>query len=129
MPVFRVCRHINDISGFQFDRFFSPKLTVSASCSCDKYLTAAGLGMMNVPMVSASGFKSNGSYRNLFRRKQVAIALSVEILRISVIFAAFLKKSYPVPFSLLCCFENDCFRTRFAYSKDPTLFCSADGKN
>ena len=91
MPVFRVCRHINDISGFQFDRFFSPKLSVSASCSCDKYLTAAGLGMMNVPMVSASGFKSNGSYRNLFRRKQVAIALSVEILRISVIFAAFLK--------------------------------------
>ena len=72
----------------KFSGFFSPFLIPAASADANQHLSAALAGMMNVPVVPASGFKRHIKDRNLLRRKRSKVTLSDEILHIRIILMA-----------------------------------------
>ena len=59
MPVLHFRRDDDDCARLQADRFFSFFLIPSASGRTDENLTAAGFGMMDVPVVAAARLKGD----------------------------------------------------------------------
>ena len=51
--------NVDNVARFEFHRSFVPFLIIAAAADCNEYLTAASCSMMNMPVVSAFGFKRN----------------------------------------------------------------------
>ena len=45
--------------GMEFLRLLAPLLIIAAAGNADEYLPSALIGLMNVPIVAAAGFKRN----------------------------------------------------------------------
>ncbi len=66
MPVFDSGGDIYNVAGAHFHSILFPFLIKAAPRNADKYLSAALFGVVDMPVVPASGFKSHVEYTNLF---------------------------------------------------------------
>lgn len=57
MPVLYSHRNIDAITGVHFNSILAPFLIVATACNTDKDLSSAFRGMMDMPVVSATGFE------------------------------------------------------------------------
>lgn len=85
MPVVYFGRDIYHISRIKHLGFFAPFLIVSSAAYAYKYLAAALFGVMDMPVVSASGLKGYIIYTYLPNGYGSKIALADEILLESVL--------------------------------------------
>jgi len=85
VPVLYANRDIYHIAGAQLLCRFAPFLIVTSSGHTDEDLSAAAFGVMNVPVVAATGFKGHIVNTDLLRRKRCEIALPDKIFRKGVI--------------------------------------------
>lgn len=81
VPVLDTHRNIYCIAGAQFLCRFAPFLIVTMPGYADENLSAAVFRMMNVPVVTAAGFKGYIVNADLLRRKRCEIALADKIFR------------------------------------------------
>ena len=79
VPVLYPCGNIDHITRIQFLGFFSPFLIEALPGNADQNLSAALVRMMNMPVVAASGLKSDIVYANLMGGKGIQVALSHKI--------------------------------------------------
>lgn len=81
VPVLDSHRDIYYIAGAQLLCRFAPFLIVTMPGYADENLSAAVFRMMNVPVVTAAGFKGYIVNADLLRRKRCEIALPDKIFR------------------------------------------------
>ncbi len=83
MPVLHSGRDRNDHTGDQAYRLLAFLLIPSAACRADQQLSSASFGVMNVPVIAASGFKGDicQEYRTLAGfRQRIQIGIPDKIL-------------------------------------------------
>ena len=85
VPVLYTYRNIYYTAGAQLLCRFAPFLIVTSTSHTDEDLSAAAFGVMNVPVVTAAGFKGHIVNADLLRRKRCEIALPDKIFRKGVI--------------------------------------------
>ena len=85
VPVLDPGRNVYHIAGAQLLCRFAPFLIVTSTGHTDEDLSAAAFSVMNVPVVTAAGFKGHIVNTNLLRRKRCEIALPDKIFRKGVI--------------------------------------------
>ena len=73
MPMFYAGRNIDTVPWFHFYSFFSFFLVISSSCNTDKNLSTTFIGMMNMPVISASRLKSHIKNAHLICRYRCKI--------------------------------------------------------
>ena len=85
VPVLYTGHNVDHIAGVQLLRLFAPFLIVTAPGHADKDLSAAFVRLVDVPVVTAAGFKGYIEYFDLRRGDRRKIALPDEILCETVI--------------------------------------------
>ena len=81
VPVLDLGRNVYHIAGAQLLCRFAPFLIVTSTGHTNEDLSAAVFGVMNVPVIAASGFKGHIVNADLLRRKRCEIALANKIFR------------------------------------------------
>ena len=77
VPVFYPCRNFYGVAGMKLASLFSPFLIPTPAFGAEQELTAVFVGLMNVPVIAAAGFKSHvscGYAANLTQRFQIAVS-------------------------------------------------------
>lgn len=59
MPMLYAGSYVNNVARMEFLRLLAPLLIIAAAGNADEYLPSALIGLMNVPVVAAAGFKRN----------------------------------------------------------------------
>ncbi len=85
MPVLHACRNVDAVTGVHWGGVFPPFLIKPSPCDTNQNLAAPFVCVMDMPVIAASGFKSDIEYADLLRRNRSQITLTAEILGISVI--------------------------------------------
>ena len=85
VPVLYTGHNVDHIAGVQLLRLFAPFLIVTAPGHADKDLSAAFVRLVDVPVVTAAGFKGHIEDFDLLRGDRRKIALPAEILCETVI--------------------------------------------
>ena len=118
VPVLYANRDIYHIAGAQFLCRFAPFLIVTSTSHTNEDLSAAAFGVMNVPVVTAAGFKGHIVNTDLLRRKRCEIALSDKVFRKGVIGCADGKDHFILMFGF--CVGGIVLR--------PYLLCHTEGR-
>ena len=79
MPVFYFCRNVNTVTRIKLDCFFALFLIISATCHAHKYLTAATLSVMDMPVISTSRLECYIENSYLTWRYRCKVTLSDKI--------------------------------------------------
>ena len=130
MPVFHICRDFHDITCLEALRLFSFFLIPAFAIDTDEHLPAPALGVVNMPVVAASGFESHLAYgqRIACFRNHLQIGIPGEILRVSRIRLALPKETAVLCVSILIDFHGKmegrpCIRPASVKSNVRQKFC------
>ena len=80
MPVLDACRDHYCVAFVQLAGFFAPFLIPAAAADAQQHLSAAFVGMMDMPVVAAARFKRHVGDEQSFAEHRIQIALTDEIL-------------------------------------------------
>ena len=84
---------MHHIAGHQFPRGLAPFLIPASACSDQEHLSAALVGVMDMPVIAAARLESHIAYDDLVKGKHIQIALAVKILSIVDIFSPHREKA------------------------------------
>ena len=79
VPVLHTSGGVHYITGAQLSRLLAPFLIPAPATDADQHLSAAVLGVMDVPVVPAPRFKGHVEYRHLLFGQRCKVALPNEI--------------------------------------------------
>ena len=88
MPVLNACGNVYDVAGVQLAGRLAPFLIVATATGDEQNLAAALICVMDMLVVAAARFKGYVADNNLVEREHIQIALTDEILCISIVFCA-----------------------------------------
>lgn len=73
MPVLHACRNVDAVTGVHWGGVFPPFLIKPSPCDTNQNLAAPFVCVMDMPVIAASGFKSDIEYADLLRRNRSQI--------------------------------------------------------
>ena len=105
MPMFYVGRYVYDVTRMQFYGGFPFLLIPSATGYANEHLASAAGGVVDVPIIAATGFEGDVVERNLFGRYGCQIAVACEVLCVGCVGFAYGKQHFALEgcFAIVAC--------------------------